>query len=168
MTRAALATLDVRQQFLSVVSQKLTTESTWTVIGQGQAVSPGSGAAVSEHRRVGDENITKVPGVISHDVTVQIYVDSNLKEVARMLGIARPGGGWVGNEEIKLDPTKKMDFMIVNYNGTATSATPVFVEYINQFQPANFKPPLEAGTEARVAEVSGSAVAFYMMPIAGV
>jgi hypothetical protein len=41
-------------------------------------------------------------------------------------------------------------------------------EYINEFKPFRLSPPLEAEGDVRIAEVSGAAYSYYMIPEAGV
>lgn len=159
--------LDVRQQYLSLLYHKIPGEANWTLIDQGRVASPAQSADVQEYSRIGDQNKLQVAGQITTDVTLNIYVEDDIEELARFLGTVRPGGGWVGTEKIQLDPTKVADLKIVNFNGITTSASILFTEYINQFKPLNLGMPLDAEGDVRIAELSGTATAYYIIPAAG-
>lgn len=165
--RPSLATLEVRQPYLSVVFAKIPGESSWTQLDQGKVVTPNSSAEQKEYRRIGDQSVTKVGGAVTHDITVQMYVENNWAEVARILGYARPGGGWAGTEVIQLDPTRVIDLKIENYTALTTGGSSVMTEYINRFNPQTLSPALDADGDARLADLSGAAVAYYIIPTAG-
>lgn len=168
MARAAFnADLDVRQQYLSMVLGKIPGEAAWTLLDQGRVVTPDQTADEKEYGRIGDQNKLKVGGEITTDVAVQIYVEDDIEEVARMLGVVRPGGGWVGTEVIQLDPTKLIDLKIENYDGITVGSNNLFTEYINRFKPMRLSINLDAEGEVRIAELSGSASAYYILPEAG-
>lgn len=160
--------LDLRQQYLSLVYVKIPGEANWTLIDQGRVVTPNQTAEEQEYARIGDQNKTKLAGNITTDVTVQVYVEDDIEELAKMLGTTRPGGGWVGTEVIQLDPTKVIDIKINNYNGVTTAASVLFVEYINAFKPMGLSINLDAEGDVRIADLSGAATAYYIIPAAGV
>jgi hypothetical protein len=164
--RPALASLVVRQPYLSCVYAKIPGEANWTQLDQGKVVTPSSTAETKEYRRIGDQNVTTVGGTVKHDITVQMYVENNWDEVARLLGFAR-SSSWVGTENIQLDPTRVIDLKIENYNSLTTGAASVMTEYINRFSPLTLSPALDADGDARIADLSGSAVAYYIIPSAG-
>lgn len=161
------AALNVRQQYLSMLFHKVPGEAAWTLLDQGKVSTPSSSAEEKTYNRIGDLNTLKLGGQVTTDVTLQVYVDDHLDEVARVLGYIRPGGGWVGTENIKLDPTKVSDLKIESYDGTDVGSTLLFTEYINQFRPMNFSIPEDADGDVRIAELSGSCVAYYIIPVAG-
>lgn len=168
MPRAAFnATLDLRQQYLSMLFHKIPGEGSWTLLDQGKVSTPSAKADEKTYDRIGDQNQTTVAGQVKTDVTLQVYVDSNLDEVARMLGFVRPGGGWVGTEVVQLDPTKISDLKLESYNGVTVGSTLLFTEYINSFRPMNFSIPEDASGDVRIAELSGSCTAYYIIPAAG-
>ena len=83
-----------------------------------------------------------------------------------MLGYIRPGGGWLGSEDISLDPTLTSDLKLENYSGTTVGAALLFTEYIYGFRPMNFSIPEDADGDVRIAELSGSCASYYIMPTA--
>lgn len=162
------SSLEVRQHYLSLLYHKFPGEADWTLIDQGRVATPAQAADVQEYNRIGDKNKLQVAGQITTDVTLNVYVENDIEELARFLGSIRPGGGWVGTEVIQLDPTIEADLKIVNFDGITTAANILFTEYINEFKPFNLSPPLDAEGDVRIAELSGSAVAYYIIPAAGV
>lgn len=167
MTRPTLASLEVRQPYLSIVYSKIPGEAAWKQLDQGKVVTPNSSAEQKEYRRIGDQSVSKVGGAVTHDITVQLYVEQNWDEIAHVLGYPRPGGGWAGTETIQLDPTRYIDLKIENYDGLTTAATVKSTEYINRFNPQTLSPSLDADGDARTADVSGAAAAYYIIPTAG-
>lgn len=168
MARPAFnASLEVRQQYLSLVFHKIPGEADWTLLDQGKIASPEQAAEEKVYNRIGDKNKLKVAGQVETNFSLQIYVEGSIEELARALGTVRPGGGWVGTEEIQLDPTKIADLKIVNYDGITIAANIDFIEYINEFRPMRLAPPLDADGDVRIAELSGSAVSYYIIPAAG-
>lgn len=166
MSRPTLATFEVRQPYLSIVYSKIPGEAAWTQLDQGKVVTPNAAAEQKEYRRIGDQNVTKVGGAVTIDVTLQIYVEQNWAEIAHVLGVARPGGGWAGTENIQLDPTKYIDLKIENYDGITTAAVLKSTEYLNRFNPQTLSPALDADGDARLADVSGAAASYYIIPVA--
>lgn len=161
------AALNVRQQYLSMLFHKVPGEAAWTLLDQGKVSTPSSTAEEKTYNRIGDLNSLTLGGQVKTDVTLQVYVDDHLDEVGRVLGYIKPGGGWAGTENIKLDPTKVGDLKIESYNGTDVGSALLFTEYINQFRPLNFSIPEDADGDVRIAELSGSCVAYYIIPVAG-
>lgn len=159
--------LDVRQQYLSMLFHKIPGEAAWTLIDQGRVASPAQAADVQEYNRIGDPNKLQVAGQITTDITLNVYVEDDIEELARFLGTVRPGGGFAGTEVIQLDPTKIADLKIENYDGITVGSALLFTEYINQFKPLNLGVPLDAEGDVRIAELSGTATAYYIIPTAG-
>lgn len=168
MTRVAFnEALEVRQHYLSLLFHKIPGEAAWTLIDQGRVASPAQTADVQEYNRIGDKNKTSVAGQITTDVTLNVYVEHDIQELARFLGNVKPAT-WAGTEQIELDPTKIADLKIENYAGITVGSACLFTEYINQFKPLNLQIPLDAEGDVRIAELSGTAVAYYIVPTAGV
>lgn len=161
------APLVVRQQYLSMLYHKTPASGSWVLLDQGKVATPASKADEKSYNRIGDKNTLKVGGQVTTDVTLQVYLDSNLDEVAKALGYNRPGGGWVGTEVITLDPTLISDLKIESYDGTTVGAALLFTEYIYSFRPMNFSIPEDADGDVRIAELSGSCASYYIMPTAG-
>jgi hypothetical protein len=156
--------LDVRQQYLSLVYYRAFGDAPWTMVNQGRTLSPEQTADEKEFARIGDKNKVKVPGTIATAVTLQLFVDTDLSEIGAVLGVPRPNGGWEGTERLELDPSQIGEFQIENYDGAVAGATLKFVENIYRFKPAKLAMALEAEGDARYADLSGSADAYYITP----
>lgn len=159
--------LEVRRQYLSIVHMKIPGESAWTLIDQGRVITPSSEAQMDEYRRIGDINVLQVPGSKTTNVNLELYVEGDLKELGHALGFVRPGGGWAGTENIKLDPTKIIDFKIENYDGITTSASLLNTEYVNKFRPGSLEMTLDSGGDVRIATIGGVADDYYIIPTTG-
>ncbi|HEY65541.1 MAG TPA: hypothetical protein G4O02_13325 [Caldilineae bacterium] len=157
-------TLQARQQYLSLIFHKIPGEADWTLLEQGRVLSPSQDSDTQEYNRIGDQNKLRVVQSVMTDVTLRMYVEDNWEEVARILGVVRPPGGWTGNEVIQLDPTVVGDLKIENYDGVTTSANLVATEYINEFSPQTLSVELDAEGDVRIADLSGSAAAYYIIP----
>lgn len=167
-TRAAFnSDLELRQQYLSMVSAKKPGDPAWTLLDQGRVATPSQTADEQQYSRIGDKNKTKVAGTVTTDVTLNLYVENDIQEVAYMLGQTMPGGGWAGTEVIELDPSKLIDMKVENFNGITVGSALLFTEYINRFRPLRLSINLDAEGDVRIAELSGSASAYYIVPEAG-
>lgn len=168
MARLAFnASLNVRQQYLTMLFHKIPGEAAWTLIDQGKIATPDATADEKTYDRIGDKNQLTVAGQIKNTVTLQVYVDDHLDEVARFLGFVRPGGGWVGTENIELTPENVSDLKLESYDGTTVGSALVFTEYVNEFRPLKFSIPEDASGDVRIAELSGSCVSYYIIPESG-
>ncbi len=164
MTRPAFnASLEVRQQYLSLVFQKIPGEADWTLIDQGRVFTPSAEAEMNQYRRIGDRTTFQVPGSITTNVEMELYVENDIEELARALGV-RMGAGWTGSEVVELDPEFIADYKVVNYDGITTTSNVVFTEYVNRFRPQRLSLALEAEGDVRVATISGVAESYYIMP----
>lgn len=166
MSRPSMtADLQTRPQYLSLVYHKIPGEDAWTMINQGRTLTPDQTANKTEAARIGSKTKTTVYGAFTTDVTLRVYVDDDVQEVARILGVVKPGGGWLGTEVIELDPTEVGDFKIENYDGATADANLVFTEYVNRFKPGRLSMGLDAEEEGgRFADLTGAADAYYIMP----
>lgn len=168
MTRSAFnSDLELRQQYLSMAFGKVPGQAQWTLIDQGRVMTPNQTADEQEYSRIGDKNKTKVAGTVVTDVTLNLYVEDDLEELALLLGAPMPGGGFVGTEVLELDPSKVIDLKIENYDGITVGSALLFTEHINRFRPLNLSINLDAEGDVRIAELSGSASAYYILPAAG-
>lgn len=169
MTRPAFnSALDVRQQYLSMIFNKKPGEASWTVLDQGRVLTPDQSADEREYKRIGDRSSVKVASTVSTSVNITVYVENDIEELARVLGVIRPGGGWVGNEVIKLDPTVITDFKVENYASTDPGAAVLFTEYVNRFRGSKLTMTLDAEGDVRIAEITGACDDYYIIPAAGV
>lgn len=158
--------LEVRQQYLSMVSHKIPGEAAWTLLDQGRVMSPSQQADEQAYSRIGDKNKLRVPGQVTTDVQVAIFVENDLQELARMLGVKPVSTSWAGTEIIQLDPMKIADLRIENFDDITVGSTLLSTEYINRFRPMQLTMALDAEGDARIAELSGSADDYYIIPAA--
>lgn len=158
--------LELRQQYLSMVSHKIPGESAWTLLDQGRVLSPSQQADDQSYSRLGDKNKLRVAGQVTTDVQVVVYVENDLQELARILGTKPVGASWAGTEVIQLDPTKIADLKIESFDGITVGATLLFTEYINRFRPMQLTMALDAEGDVRIAELSGAADDYYIIPAA--
>ncbi len=160
--------LNPRPHYLSIVYHKRVGETTWKMLHQGRVVSPNQTTDTQEYSRIGDKDKLRIAQSITTEVQLNLYVEDTWEEVARFLGVNRPAGGWTGNEVIQLDPTIKSDIMIENYDGVTASANLLSREYIYEFSPQTLAINLDAEGDARIADISGAAKSYYIIPEAGV
>jgi hypothetical protein len=135
MSRDALPTFDVRQQYYYLVYHQLVASEygTWTLMGQLKSLEPNQSSDTTEFKRVGDPLSTKRSSAVGTDVTMTLYYDDTMDELAAVLGQRKPVSGWVGNEKIQLDTTKYSNFKIVGFDGTAAASNIVSNEYLIRF-----------------------------------
>ena len=168
MARGAFnANLQVRQQYLSLLYHKTNAEVGWTLLDQGKSFQTSVTADTKDYKRLSDKNVKTVGGSTKVEVTLTLYTESNLEEVARALGVIRPGGGWLGSEQISLDPTVCIgDFKEESYSGTEIGvATPVHIKYIDDFYGTSLTDGWDAEEDARMIEIKGVAGRYYMTPV---
>lgn len=165
MTRSAMGTFDTREQYLSQLFCRAPGSSTWVLLDQGKVFTVNPEGEEKSYRRIGDRRVKTVTGTVNIGATVALYVDSDLTEVAEVLGQPKVGANWTGSEEIKLDPTKVRDFMVIHFDGDSTSANAKFVEYLNAFRPRTATKTLDAEGDAEQLEVQGNAYDWYMTPV---
>lgn len=165
MTRSAFnQPLDVRQQYLSMLSHKIPGEASWTILDQARVASPTQAAEEQAYSRIGDKNKLRVPGQVTTDVSFAVYVEHDLQELARALGTKPTSSSWAGTEVIQLDPTKIADLKIENFDGITVGSALLFTEHINRFRPMRLAMPLDAEGDARIADLSGFADDYYIIP----
>lgn len=164
MARDTLPSFVTRESYLTIAYARAMGAASWTALGQVSSISPESTVNEKTYQRVGDENERRVGVSTKHDVTLGVYLQNNLSEIALVLNQARPGGGWTAGSTVKLDSTLTVDIKLENYDGTAGTSVSQFAEYINNFRPLTLSIPIEADGNARTAQIRGSADAFYLMP----
>lgn len=168
MARPSLSTLDTREQYLSLLFCRAPGAASWVLISQGKVFTASPEAEEKTYRRIGDKRVKTVGGTVNVPATVTLYVDDDLVEIAQALGQPKAGGSWAGNEEIRLDPTKTRDFMVIHYDSDdPTTAIPKSVEYLNAFRPRSATKSLDADGDAEQLEIQGNAYDWYLTPVAG-
>ena len=79
-----------------MVFHKIPGEAAWTLINQGRVVTPNQTTDTKEYKRIGDKNSKKVPGTVGTEVTLNLYVEDDIGELAR---------GYVAITPLQLDLT---------------------------------------------------------------
>jgi hypothetical protein len=167
MARTALPTFDIRPHYHYLVKNKLDADTAYTIVGQLKNIQVNGQADQKTFKRVGDVNATKRAGSIAWDVTITLFADNDIEEVARALGTKKPAtGGWIGTETITLDPTKITDLQIEGYDGTGVSAVLQTTETLPNFTPAGLKAGVDAESDARTFEITGSCDSWSLAPSA--
>jgi hypothetical protein len=159
--------LQVREHYLSLLYHKIPGEYNYTLINQGRVSLPEQTTEEKNFPRIDGANRFFAAGAPVVAVNLAVYLDDDIEELGRLLGSVRPPGGWTGSEVIQLDHTKVADLKVVNFDGTDYKANVLFTEYINGFRPTLLSPPLDADGDVRIVELSGSAVAYYIIPRPG-
>jgi hypothetical protein len=160
-----LAPFEVRRQYLSLLNLQ-GVDGAWILINQGRMVTPVVEWNVDQVGRLGDVALANTPGDGAHSMTVELYADDDLDELGRALGMTRSLSGWVGSEQIALDPTVIVNWRIDNYDGVEPDSVLLFREYVNHFQPTTMEMAL-ATDEVRIVAINGVAGAYYIIPEAG-
>lgn len=169
MARAAFThDLETREPYLYVVYARTPGAASWTMLQQLAEISPESTAEEKSYRRIGDKNAKKIGGTVENSITLRVYWENNITEVATLLGQPKPGNGWSASTYVELDPTKAVDVMMIGYDVIDTStAVAKHVEYINAFRPITLRGSMAADGDARIAEITGSPTTWYIEPMAG-
>lgn len=169
-TRTALPTnFDINPHYMFTVSHKLDAETTYNVLGQLKSIDISGSADKKEFKRVGDANATARYGSQTYDVTLAIYFDNDIEEVAALLGYRKPAGtgGWVGTESISFSPSNISDLKIEAWTGTTTAATLRTTETLADFRPGTIKFGIDSEGDARIAEITGTCDSYTIVPVAG-
>lgn len=151
--------LQIRPDDFYVVYGKVVTtdvgsaDSDYVVIGQLEALDYNDKYDEKTYDRVG-AGMARLPGTRKIDVTFRLYLDTNLENFARLMGIKKPTT-WA-SEIIKLNPARVIDFVIDGYSSTAANATVVHNIYIDNFSGWTLKGGLK-NNDAVSAEITGFA-----------
>lgn len=86
------ADLDLRQQYLSMLFAKIPGQAAWTLLDQGRVATPDATAQSKDYNRIGDPNTITKYGNVKTTITLNMYYDHDLEELALLLGQVRPGG----------------------------------------------------------------------------
>jgi hypothetical protein len=160
--------LVVREQYLSIAFHHWPGAASNTLLNQARVLTPDSTADTKKYKRIGDVNELSKPGTKAHNVTVDIYVEDTLAEVAVLMGTALPPGGWVGNEAIELNTDLKHDLIVENYATRDVGSALLWTEYLYGFKPSSVTMNLDAEGDVRIAQFKGVSDRYYITPEAGV
>ena len=134
------------------------------VLGQIRSVQPQAQGTVRQHARIGDVNQKSTAGPNQNTVTIEVYVDDNLYDLARVLGIEPPGGGWTGSETIKLNPSvTAYDLTIEQYDVNDSTGTLKAVWTLKGCTPSQFSPDITADSEV-TAQIQVTCEDIYVTP----
>ena len=169
MARAALADMQVRPQYLSVVYHKIPGEAQWTVLSQCRTMSPEQTANKTEAaRNRQQEQDDRVRGAQHRGFAAPVHGSRHERGgAASWAWRSRAPAGRAMNRFSLTRPVSQI-LKIENFNGADTSATLLSTEYINRFKPGKFSHGLDGDEEGgRFVDCSGSADAYYIEPEAG-
>jgi hypothetical protein len=160
------AALQIRPDDFYVVYGKVVTtdvgsvDSDYVALGQVESLDYSDQYDDKAYDRVG-LGTARVAGSRKVDVTFRLYVDANLENVARVLGIKKPAS-WA-SEVIRLSPNRVIDFVIDGYSSSASGATVVHNIYIDDFSGRSVKGGLKSN-DAVMLEVTGVATDVWSDP----
>ena len=106
-------------------SQVYVIKKSTTVLGQVVSIGPQSNIPTRKLPRIGDTNKKTSYGTVEHSVSMEIYSEFDPNEMAAILGVDKPAtGGWVGNEQIRLNPSiTAYDLTVEVYTAATGEAT---------------------------------------------
>lgn len=140
--------------------------STQTMLGQLDNIQFGSQADNRHYPRVSTGAVDKA-GDVQHQVTMRLYVDSDLKETARILGVKKPGtegtAAWGTATLIRLDTTEILQVRVDGYNDTTGTGTVQHTWYMADFSPRSMQTGIQSNNP-HLIEVRGIASDVYADP----
>ena len=160
------AALQIRPDDFYVVYGKVVTtevgtiDSDYVAMGQVESLDYSDQYDDKAYDRVG-LGTARVAGSRKVDVTLRLYVDATMENVARVLGIKKPAD-WV-TEVIKLNPAREIDFVIDGYATTAQGSGAIHNIYIDNFSGRSLKGGLKS-SDAVMVEITGVATDVWMDP----
>lgn len=141
------------------------------VLGQVISVQPQSQVQSRKLARIGDTNKTTSYSPAEHSFNVEVYAERDPNEMAALLGgTAKPvSGGWVGTEQLRLNPTvAKFDLKIDVYNAaTGSGDTKQGTWHIVGFKPTTLNPTIQADAVVTI-QINGECDDIYYQPAAGI
>lgn len=139
-----------------------------TLLGQVQTFSWTDGIESRDTYRVGDS--TKYRAYTSEDVTWQLtlYEDTDIQEVALLMGSTRATSGWAGSESIEIDTsTATTTASVVSWTSEATTGTLLWYETLTGVKVTNIQRQVTGGQDNNMWQFSGTATEVTITPIAG-
>lgn len=135
----------------------------FTLAAQVTEATGGQEESMDKWRTVGSgsqraSNDTKYP------VSLTLLAPQDIVEAALFLGVIEPGGGWLGSEKLKVDPTKEIQIKFVDY-----SAATALIVHTELWTDVNWD-KLERKTTAtgnKTWTLSGTATLVEYIPAAG-
>lgn len=153
-------------QYTLIYWQQTTEGTTWHLMNQAKKWEPSSKAGAASNKRVGSVSAFKTRGAVEHSLNLAVYYEDDLKELAAVLGMVIPAGGWDGVTKIRLDGTKKVNLKAVTFSSADAGADELFTEIAMAFGVTELKTAVDSDNEnARVAELSGECDDYYKLPV---
>jgi hypothetical protein len=112
-----------------------------TVLGQVVSIGPQSNVPTRKLPRIGDTNKKTSYGTAEHSVSLEIYSEYDPTEMALIMSggaISRTTAGWLGTEQIRLNPSITAYDLIVEVYSSATGITGD--EFVGKWTLKEFKP----------------------------
>ncbi len=141
------------------------------VLGQVVSVQPQSQIQSRKLARIGDTNKTTSYSPAEHSFNVEVYAEKDPNEMAALLGgTQKPvSGGWVGTEQLRLNPTVAKFDMTMEVYGSATGSNDELqgTWHIKGFKPTTLNPSVQADANVTI-QINGECDDIYYQPEAGI
>jgi hypothetical protein len=140
------------------------------IIGQAIRVQPKSQIPTKKIARIGDTTKKVSYQPTESSVNIEIYTEFDPDQLAAVLGgTQKPGsGGWVGTEQLVLNPTiTAYDLILDQYDGAlGTGDTLVGTWTMKNFKPTSLDLNVQSDNPATIT-INGEMENFYLVPHAG-
>lgn len=141
------------------------------ICGQVLSLNPQSQAPTKKVSRIGDTAKSTSFSPVEHTMQMEIYISKDFEELADLLGFTVPAsGGWVGTEQIGLNPTvSTYTLTIETYDAnTGLNADNLVGTWtITGYRPSSLNVQIQAENES-TATLNGEPGNIYYVPAAGV
>ena len=142
-------------------------------MGQVVNFAPRSTSGQSRVPRVGDSNKKIISDVVENQLSIELYTQKSLKEVALLMGTTIPNAGagpWNGSTTIELNPDVAAFTMYVDvYDGPEESTNTVVQTWtMTNFKPSSLGLQVSADSPALTCSIEGSFESFSILVANGV
>lgn len=144
-----------------------------TVLGQVSNFSPRTSSGQSRVPRVGDSTKKIISDVVENQLSIELYTQKSMHEVALLMGTTVPTGGagpWDGTTTISLNPDMTPFTMYVDvYNGPDEPTNSLVGTWtMTNFKPSSLNLQVSADSPALTCSIEGSFDVFTITPASGV
>jgi hypothetical protein len=141
-------------------------------LGQVVNFSPRITSSQSRVPRIGDSNKKVVSDVAENQLSIELYTQKSLKEVALLMGTTIPVGGsgpWDGTTTITLNPDVPAFDMVVKVYTTPDSGSNALVQTwtMTNFKPSSLSFQVSADSPALTCSIEGSFEGFSILVASG-
>ena len=142
-------------------------------MGQVVNFAPRATSGQSRVPRVGDSTKKVVSDVVENQLSIELYTQKSLKEVALLMGTTIPGAGagpWDGTTTIVLNPDVTPFTMYVDvYDGPEESTNTIVQTWtMANFKPSSLNLQVSADSPALTCSIEGSFDTFSILVANGV